>query len=286
MQVEILCIAIEVLYSRARLARLVSDPRLPPPTSPLYFLLKVELVESETPTYDADELSQMSMRQLRSLMLQAGIDVDGCLERSDLLDRIHSSRLVTVTRCDPFARSDEADVSSSTPRPPPSPPAYPSWNASPAAAAPATAAPPAAAPPAAARPAAAPAVGARPAPAPAASARTSASRANASSNARPVPPASGGGGGGGWGGGHVPWASMFNWGARTGGGSGGRPSQSPEPAPRSSSPRTPLENMSVKDLRGIMGRLGVSTQGCIEKGDMVERIKACGRYREGYSGGR
>lgn len=277
---EILCIAITVLYSRARLARLCPDPKLLMPTSTLYFLLKVELVESETLTYDADELSQMSMRQLRSLMLQAGIEVDGCLERSDLLDRIHSSRVVTVMHRDTLgASSDEADVSSSTPRTPPPPPSYPAWNASPAAAAPPAAAPPAAARPAAARPAAPRPAAPRPAPArpsPAPTSRTSASRANASSNARPAPPSSGGGG---WGGGHAPWASMFNWGARTGGGgSGGRPSQSPAP--------TPLESMSVKDLRGIMGRLGVSAQGCIEKGDMVERIKACGRYREGYSGGR
>ncbi|CAN0483037.1 unnamed protein product, partial [Hapterophycus canaliculatus] len=53
-------------------------------------------VESETPTYDAEDLSRMGVRQLRSLMLQAGIGDEGCLEKNDLLERILSSRLVSV----------------------------------------------------------------------------------------------------------------------------------------------------------------------------------------------
>ncbi|CAN0416451.1 unnamed protein product, partial [Hapterophycus canaliculatus] len=35
--------------------------------------------------------------------------------------------------------------------------------------------------------------------------------------------------------------------------------------------------MSVKELREITNRLGVSTTGCIEKRDMVERIRGSGR---------
>ena len=43
---------------------------------------------------------------------------------------------------------------------------------------------------------------------------------------------------------------------------------------------TPLDSMSVKELRAITGRLGVDTTGCLEKRDIVERIRGCGRYRE------
>lgn len=43
---------------------------------------------------------------------------------------------------------------------------------------------------------------------------------------------------------------------------------------------SPLESMSVKELKVIAAGLGVSTKGCVEKRDIVERIKARGIPRQ------
>ena len=74
---------------------------------------KVEIIASETIEYDAEELSQMPLRQLRALMLQTGIEVDGCLEKADLLERIMSSRLINITHGAPQASSGDGSSSGS-----------------------------------------------------------------------------------------------------------------------------------------------------------------------------
>lgn len=182
----------------------------------------------------------MGLRQLRSLMLQAGIGVEGCLEKEDLLERVRSSRLVTITHAEP-------------PRPPPPPPP------------------------------------------------------EASSGH--LGGGGGGGGGGGRGGGagereeeissasarHTSRTAGWWWGGgrRDGSESASQAEAAPPPPPppqaasASSTPAVrPLESMSVKELREITRRLGVSTAGCLEKRDMVERIRGCGRYREAAGIGR
>lgn len=190
----------------------------------------MDLIEAEMPEYDTEELSQMSLRQLRSLMLQMGIDVAGCLEKADLLERIVSSGLVTVTRRNP----------------PPPPPA-----------------------------------------------------AEGAGDRRP-------GWAGWWRGGETSpevdenSSSSGTTGRTAGDGDGSRGGVDEVDTSYSVSAQTParpdstlpwsgttssLGSMSVKELKGIMARLGVSANGCLEKRDMVERIRDCGRFREGGGGG-
>ncbi|CAM9382161.1 unnamed protein product [Ectocarpus fasciculatus] len=236
----------------------------------------IEVVEAEIPSYDAEELSNMGLRQLRSLMLQAGIGTEGCLEKADLLDRIASSRLVTVTH------GEEV--------PPPPPPSFGYGGGSSGGGS---------------------------------AARQSPQRgAGAGAGAAAAPPARGRGGmeETRW---AEPNSNAFSraglWWRRAGrrGGGGGSsaeraatqagaaaasPPPPPPPQARAAAPAAPgagasavgagaaaarpLENMSVKELREITNRLGVSTAGCLEKRDMVERIRSCGRYREAAGVGR
>lgn len=188
----------------------------------------MELIEAEIPEYDAEELSQMSLRQLRSLMLQMGIDVAGCLEKADLLERIVSSGLVTVTHRNP-------------PPPPPSTagagdrrPGRAGWWRG--------------------------------------GERSPEADGNSSSSATTGRTAGEGGRG------SVDESdTSYSVSAQT----PARPASTPSGSGTTSS----LGGMSVKELKGIMARLGVSTNGCLEKRDMVERISGCGRYREGGGGG-
>ncbi|CAM9987181.1 unnamed protein product, partial [Ectocarpus sp. 6 AP-2014] len=86
--------------SRRRTPKLRCSAHQQGAQQPGALLLKAEIkvVKAEIPSYDAEELSDMRPRELLSLMRQAGICTEGCLEQADLLDRIASSRLVTVTR--------------------------------------------------------------------------------------------------------------------------------------------------------------------------------------------
>lgn len=228
---------------------------------------QVEVVESETPTYSSEDLSNMSLRQLRSLMLQAGIGVEGCLEKNDLLERVMSSRLVTITHGNP-------DPSRSPPPPPPpeASTAHPGGGGG------------------------------------GGGGGGSTLRDDAPAGARAPAAAVGGGGRGGGEREEDSSASAAarrtgrtaGWwwgnGRRDGSGSGsGSTSQAeadrPPPPPQPQAPSAgsvpavrPLESMSVKELREIASRLGVSTAGCLEKRDMVERIRGCGRYRETAAG--
>lgn len=195
---------------------------------------KVEVIEGAArPEYEATELSEMSARQLRALMLQLGIDVQGCLEKADLLERVLSSRLVTVTH--------------NSPPPPPPPPPYSSAT-----------------------------VGRT-------GVDTTAAGAGAGDGHRFSDEQSSSTGA-------TARRSWWGWPGGRGSNEDSVPSPAGEPptatpttasttAPPTASPA--LDVMSVKDLRAIMCRLGVSTAGCIEKRDMVERIRGSGRYREG-----
>ncbi|CAB1100886.1 unnamed protein product [Ectocarpus sp. CCAP 1310/34] len=234
----------------------------------------IEVVESEIPSYDAEELSNMGLRQLRSLMLQAGIGTEGCLEKADLLDRIVSSRLVTVTHGEAV--------------PPPAPPAPPSFanRGGSGGGSAARQAPERGATAGAGAAAAAPARG----PGGVGERRWAEPNSNSFSRAgiRPWWWRAGRRGGGG-GGSAERAATQAGAGA---GATGPPPPPSPQPgaaaaaAGAGAAAARPLESMSVKELREITSRLGVSTAGCLEKRDMVERIRSCGRYREAAGVGR
>ena len=42
---------------------------------------------------------------------------------------------------------------------------------------------------------------------------------------------------------------------------------------------TLLFDMSIREIKSIMSAFGVDSAGCLEKNDMIERIKACNRVR-------
>lgn len=193
----------------------------------------------------------MSLRQLRSLMLQTGIDVEGCLEKTDLLERVINSRLITVTR-------DDSPSQHPSPPPPPPPPPVGTPHST---------------------------TGGRPA--------TSGNDANGRNNRpgnatqRETTSSSSSSSGG-----RRSWGWFRGSGGRAGragdaaheerrppSASASQPTRaSPSQAPAAShAPAGPiptsLESMSVKELRVVMTRLGVSAVGCLEKRDMVERIR-------------
>ncbi|CAM9731782.1 unnamed protein product [Sphacelaria rigidula] len=231
----------------------------------------VEVIDENNPEFDHSQLVAMSARQLRTLMLELGIDVEGCLEKRDMLDRVLSSRLVTVTHngssdgrndygthnSDYTTYSSGRTASPASPPPPPPPPP----------------------PPATAQP-------------PAREEATAQGRGGGRGQAQ----------GGAWhtssnnerteAGREEPTARRPWW---RGLGRTPAPAPAPAPAPRSSnlSPpaeaqsvqSTPLDSMSVKELRTIMAGLGISMAGCIEKRDMVERIRGSGRYQPAGGGG-
>lgn len=224
-------------HVRAVLTALSGPPCFDEQTTP-----QVEMIQSATPEYDADDLAEMTSRQLRSVMLQAGIDVEGCLEKADLLERVLSSRLIRVTHQDPpqpppppaasstsgegntGARSTGSNQSFSTTREQ-QPTTRRSW------------------------------WGGRPRPAPAPTR---------------VPTA------GGWNDDRSPPITE-------------RRPERPVP-PTTEEPRraeevaSSLESMSVKELTAITSRLRISTAGCIEKRDVVERIRGSGRYHPEQGG--
>lgn len=217
----------------------------------------MELIEAINPEYNETELSEMSARQLRSLMLQVGIDVQGCLEKQDLLERVRDSGLVTVTHGE---ANDSDSVRPSSPPPPPPPPPTPPMTT------------------------------------------TYIPHFNPNHTASTTGATSTGGGqaqGGlrhGSSGDHVPAVEREEASSRRPWWLGGRRApRSPTPAAASRTaaatarteppPPVELESMSVKDLRVVMSGLGISMVGCIEKRDMVERIRGSGRYRGGAGGG-
>ena len=280
----------------------------------------MEIIASETPEYDAEELAQMPMRQLRALMLQMGIEVDGCLEKADLLERVINSRLITVTHGaspaysggdgggygDSISGGGNGGSSSS---------GGAEWQA----------------------PWGTRAEGVQGQSVPEERRDSPSTRVGGGGGGGGVGGAGGTGGGGGEGGGGEGGGGEGGGGEGGGGdgggggggarrsgwwwGSGGRgrsgnsgeaggrgedstaSQSSSQPSSQSSPPPPPppptgsgatgqgrtqpaqtLERMSVKDLRAIMNRLGVSTVGCLEKGDMVERIRDCGRYQDSGGG--
>lgn len=185
----------------------------------------------------------MPARQLRTLMLELGIESQGCLEKGDLLERISSSRLVTVTQ-----RSLESlpPPGSQLPQPlqPPQPPGPAITSNSNAQGT-------------------VPTGGYN-------AARQTAGRTPAPAQRRPW-----------WFGGRGAHHNVRGT-SRSVPRSQPQPQHQPQPQTRQHAGRParvpPLEEMSVKELRTIMARLGVSSAGCIEKSDMVERIRGSSSY--------